>query len=724
MTGVTRTYRRATQFAAVAWRRPAAAALAVLTGLSCFAITAGMRADLASRTRALHDQIAAAPSGTPTITATADWPGFAGASQVSVTEVAAASTRVHSALAAAYPLSAAPTAAWTAFETPERPMSSWPTASTPGALPVSMRLTYRDTYALHTRLIAGRRPAPSQTASSPAASARSASLGTNPPAPVEADLTAATAARLGARIGSVLTVVAADGGGLTSVRIVGLVAPTDPGSAFWSSDAALGAPQLERHGSGDPYWAVSALIGPDQADALMAGQGSADFRLWWGFSIATERVNADEAATLADHLESTSGIESALAYDPAGGVPVALYSPLTPLLRTFAAEQRTAALETAMPETSIGLIAAITALLLAYAVADGRRAEARLQRARGATVRFVVLTAVWDGCATTLPTAAIGLFAGLAAPGLTGRSVYGHVIVAALAVTVAPALFALLIHRPRKVIDAVVDPQRGKKTRGRRTVAQCALVVACVAGLDLARTQGLAPGGSINRYAAAAPVLVAAVAALAVVNALPVLLRRLHHRVVGASGVVGLLGVARAARRPAGMQIAAFVLSTAACTADLAVLLARSQRPGRFDPLGSATATALDVLAVAAVLTGCAAAALATRLGEPGRSADAARLSAMGLSTPQAVGIALVESAPLTLISTLIGAVATLPLLWVVRPALGLTVPANAGGLAVAALAIAVPAVALSGLIPMTAATTGRSGASGGIRALDPGEAR
>jgi hypothetical protein len=194
--------------------------------------------------------------------------------------------------------------------------------------------------------------------------------------------------------------------------------------------------------------------------------------------------------------------------------------------------------------------------------------------------------------------------------------------------------------------------------------------------------------------------------------------------VAAGSGIVGLLGVARSARRPLGTQIAAFVLSTAACTADLAVLVARAPRPGRFDPLGSATATALDVLATAAVITGCAAAALATRIGEPGRSADTARLSAMGLSAPQAVGIALVESAPLVLVSALVGAAATVPLLWVVRPALGLAVPANAGSLVLATLAVAVPAIALSGLIPMAAAvSSGRDAAPGGIRALERGEA-
>lgn len=715
MTGVAGTYRRAAWYAATAWRRPSAAALAVLIAFGCFAITAGMRADLASRTRALHAEIAAAPSATPTITATADWPAFAGAAQAGVTKVGAATARVRDALAAAFPLAAASNAAWTAFETPERPMASWPAASVPGAIPVSMRLTYRDTYALHSRLVAGRRPAasPSQAESS---------LSSIPP--VEADLTTATAARLGAEIGSVLTLVAADGGGLTSVRVVGLVAPTDPGSAFWDSDAALGAPQLERHGSGNPYWAVSALIGPGQADVLMAGQGSADFRLWWGFTFATDRVDADEAAALADRLESMSGIESALAYDPAGSVPVTLYSALAPVLRTFAGEQHTAALEMAMPATSIGLILAIAAILLAYAVADGRRAEAQMQRARGATVRFVVLEALGDSLATTLPAAVVGVLAGFSVPGLTPRTVYGYVIAATTAVTFAPALFSLLIHRPRKVVDPVVDRRRGRRRYGRRVIAQGALALACAAGLDLARTQGLGSGSAINAYAAAAPVLMAALAALAVVNVVPSALRRIHRRVAARSGIVGLLGVARAARRPRGTQVAAFLLSIAACTADLAVLLARAPLPGRGDPLGSATATALEALAVAAVITGCAAAALATRVGEPGRPADAARLSAMGLTAPQAVGVALVESAPLVLISALIGALATAPLLWVVRPALGRTVPASVGGLGAAALAVAIAAIALSGLIPLAAtASTGRDGAPGGIRALERGEA-
>lgn len=714
MTRAARALRIAAWRAATAWRRPAAAALAVLTGLGCFAITAGMRMDLASRTRALHTEIAAAPSTAPTITATTDWSAYTAQSQPTVASFTASTAQVHAALAAHFPLATAPSSAWTAFETPETPMASWPAAAAPNAIPARMRLIYRDTYALHSRLLAGRRPsAPVNGSTTP-----------QPDAPIEADLTAATSARLGAGIGSVLTLVAPDGSGLISVRVVGLVAPADPGAAFWASDAALGSPQLEHMGAGNPYWAVSALIGPAQADVLLAGRASAVFQLWWGFTLAADRVDADGAAALADRLDTMSGIESALAYDPAGSVPVTLYSPLPPLLHAFAKEQHTAALELAMPETSIGLIAAIIAVLLAFAAAGARRAEAEVQRARGAPVHFVVLEALLDGFVVSLPAAAAGLLAGFILPGLTPSGVYGYVIVAALAAVVAPALCTLLMHRPRK-LNAAMPPvwRRARGIRGRRVVAQCTVAVACAAGLDLARTQGIDEGGAINPYAAAAPVLMAALAALAVVNALPLALRRLHRWAARGSGVVGLLGVARAARRPIGMQIAAFVLSTAGCTADLAVQLARAPHSGHPDPLGSATTTALDVLAIAAAVSGCVAAVFANRLVEPGRAADTARLSAMGLSARQATEIALVEAAPLVLVSALIGAVATVPLLWTIRPALGLAVPASAGALSAVALGVAVPAVLLSGLIAM-AGSMSRAGALGGTRILEQREAR
>jgi len=700
-------------YAANAWRRPAAAALAALAGLGCFAITAGMRMDLASRTRALHSEIAAASSTESTVTATTDWSGYSTQSQPTVASFTASTAQVHAVLAAHFPLSAAPSSMWTAFETPETPMASWPAAAAPHAVPARMRLIYRDSYALHSRLLAGRRPsAPPPGTAEP-----------TPDTPLEADLTTATAARLGAQIGSVLTLLAPDGSGLVSVRVVGLVTPTDPAAAFWASDAALGAPQLEHLNAGSPYWAVSALIGPAQADALLADHAAALFQLWWGFTVATDRVDADHAAALGDRLTTMSGIESALAYDQPDGVPVTLYSPLAPLLHAFAKEQHTAALELAMPETSIGLIAAITAILLALAATEARRAEARVQRARGAPVHFLVLESLSDGFVVSLPAAGAGALLGFVLPGLTPSSVYGHIVGAALVTACAPALCTLFMHWPRKMNAAMTTRRRTRGTRSRRVVAQCTVAVACAAGLDLARTQGIDEGGAINPYAAAAPVLMAALAALAIVNALPAALRRTHRWAARGSGIVGLLGVARAARRPIGAQIAALVLTTSGCTADLAVQLARAPHAGRFDPLGSATTTALDVLAIAAVVSGCVAALFATRVVEAGRAADAARLSAMGLSARQATEIALVESTPLVLVSALIGAVATVPLLWTVRPALGLAVPADAGALTAAALAVAVPALVLSGLIPAVS-SIGRAGVPRGARVLEQGEVR
>lgn len=717
---------RVLRHSVTAWRRPAAAALAGVAAFGCFAITAGGRAQLAARTQALHTEIADAPPTESTVTATADWPTFATRSQATIAAISRATARVHDALAADLPLVSAPAASWAAFETPERSMTSWPSAASPGAIPVRLRLVYRDDYALHTRLLSGRRPGAQTPDPDTQAQSTDASAPTSA-TPIEADLTAATAARLGARIGSLLTLESADGRGLTAVRVVGLVAPTGPTSAFWGSDAALATPQLENPQS-SPYWGAAALIGPAQVDALLSDQSAADFRLWWGFTLATDRVDADGAAALADRLDSMTGVADTLDYGADLSVPVSFYSPLTPRLRAFTREQRTASLETAMPETSLALIAAFAAALLAYAVTDRRRAEAWLQRARGAPVRFVVFESLRDGCLTALPASALGALAGFAVPGLTPADVFQPLLAVALAATSAPALCALALHRPRRVKAGIAPPSarsRGRTVFGRRAIAQGAVAVACLAGIDLARTQGIGSSGGVNRYAAAAPVLMSALAALVVVNALPSALRTLRRRAAARPGIVGLFGVARAARRPAGAQAAAFVLSIAACTADLSMVLARAPHSARPDPLMSATQAALNLLAVATVAAGCAVAGLAGWVGAPQRSADSLRLAAMGLSTRQAAGIALVESAPLVLVSTLIGAFATLPLLWAVRPALGPALPAGVSAIAPAALAIALPAVALVALPPAVAGSIGRGAAGAdGVRLLEGGQAR
>jgi len=678
----------ARQFTRTAWRRSALVGLALLAALVCLATTAAARTDFATRTRALHTMIDAAPPDTPMVTGEADWLAYTQSLGLAPSSITDSGARIRELLATVLPLAGSANASWSSLEVPERPVLAPPSAENAGGIGARMRLVYRDTYATEGRLLTGRWPTSAMQ---------------NANSPLEADLSAATATRLGVQVGSLLSVQTSDLRGTTVLRIVGLVAAHDPGTAFWASDPVLLTPQVESNASGDQYWAADALIGSAQAGALTSATASdgtlpaGDFRLSWGFPLDLSGLDADGAAPLADQLDGLTGIEDELAYNPTGAIPVSLSSQLTPILRSFAAALRVTDLEQSMPLYGLALIAAIAGALLTYAAVDRSRAETDVLRARGAATWYLVLQALAEGCVTALPAAAVAFALGTAIPGLTPPWLHPVVAVTALFATLAPALCTALVYRPRRAGRTQSAPHRPTRfARHRRLIVQGALAAACLAGIDLIHSQGLAPGGSVDPYAAAAPVLAAALAALVTVNLLPLALRALRRRALPRRGIVGLLGVARAAHEPGTAQAAIFVLTTAACTADLSVALARlAGRAQASGPLGTAATATLDALAVIAVVAACAVAALAVRLGTASRRGADRRLATMGLTTGQSRAIAAVENAPPALAGALAGALVTVPLLRIVGPALGVAaVPASAGALVLPALAVALPAAA------------------------------
>jgi hypothetical protein len=676
---------------AVAWRQSAIAGLAALAGLVSLAIMADGRADLAARTNALHAMVDEAPVTDRVITASSDYFGFI--QSAGTTDPAALGEmtgRIRQSLVDdSLPLSGA-SDDWADFEAPERPITAPPSAATPGLDPARMRLVYRASYPAHARLVAGRWPT---SATQPQGTA------------LEADLAAPTAARLGLRVGSHLTVQSADNSSTVELVVVGLVVPRDPSAPFWQIDQALGAPEQGVDRGGEKYWATTALIGSSQAAALVAPPADSpyalppalsNYRLSWGFPLDISKVGADGAAPLADRLDTLFGVESALAYGPSGSPPVQLESLLTPTLRDFVAAQNTAALEKAMPMYGLALIAAIAGALLAYAAVDRRRAEAQVLRARGAATRHLVLQTLLESALTAPPAVAAATALGLLVPGRTPPWVWPAVLVCGGFALLGPTLFVALIYRPRRTVRALpVAGRSARFARHRRLILHGALAAVCIAGIELVHGQGLTPGGAVDPFAAAAPVLAAGLAALVTVNVLPLALRALRRQALPRRGVVALLGVARSAREPGTAQASTFVLTTAACTADLAVALSRLADRTAPGPLAHAAAVTLGALAALAIVAAGAVAVLAVRLGAAARAASDERLATMGLTTGQARAIAAAENAPPALAGALIGALVTVPLLRIVAPALGVAaVPVSAWMLILPALAVALPATA------------------------------
>jgi ABC-type lipoprotein export system ATPase subunit len=113
--------------------------------------------------------------------------------------------------------------------------------------PAKTNLEYRSDETSHMRVLSGTMP-----------DAATDAAGT---LVLDVAVTKATADRYGARLGSV---VAEQGYGF---RVTAIVAPTDPGSAFWADDPGLAAPGFTITPKGD-YWATAGFIGPGELSAL------------------------------------------------------------------------------------------------------------------------------------------------------------------------------------------------------------------------------------------------------------------------------------------------------------------------------------------------------------------------------------------------------------------------------------------------------------------------
>jgi putative ABC transport system permease protein len=691
--GALDTVRETRQFTAAAWRRPAVAGLAMLAAVLSFSATAAARTDLSVRTKALHTLVNSAPPTTAMVDAQTDLEAFGqaqnGARPPSFTYARA---RISNELAPTLPLTT-PDASWSQFLVTDRTVKTPASAAAAGGQGAQMRLVYRDTYTSEGYLLAGRWPTDSLQA---------------PDSPLEAVLSSATAKRLGLQVGSAFGIQADKGqANPTRLVVVGIVAPQNGNAPFWTSDPRQLAPDLVTDRLGDTHWGTEALIGAGQVETLEKAfrpdngepTDPGGFQLSWSFPLDLSHLDADQAAPLADRLDAMAGIEDTLTYDLASPIPVSLSTPLTPVLRSFADTLSKTDLEQSMPAYGLAMIAAIAGALLAYAAVDRRRAQIDMMRARGAATWYLTLEALADGFVTALPASAGAFALGFTVPGIAPPWIYRVAIIVTAWSTLGPALITAVKYRPRRIVrsQSVVLRRPARFARQRRFIVQGALAIGCLAGIDLIRSQGLAPNGTVNPYAAAAPVLAAGLAALVTINVLPLALRGVRRQALPRRGIVALLGVARAAYEPGTGQAATFVLTTASCTADLAVALASLARHQASGPLADAAAANLNALAALAVVAACAVAAIAVRLGAAGRRAADRRLATMGMTAGQARAIAAIENVPPALVGALTGALVTVPLLRIVGPALGVaTIPASAATLVLPALAVALPAAAAS----------------------------
>jgi putative ABC transport system permease protein len=551
--------------------RAATAALAVLVFGCVFAVTAGPREALATRTQALRQTLAATPALAQTIVANATWDGVTtelgaaefgapGGNNLTAAQLGEITGQLHGDFNRGVVHLAPPGADWAAMTSgPHNVISELPAVQ---GVPVHLEVTYRQPLTQHTRLVAGHYPAPTPN-----------------PARLPVLVSPQTARQFGLHPGSTMKISGPQielSGSLEPITLVvaGIVVPRDPSSTFWAADPTVLTPDLETPTGSLAFWVGEVFAGPDEIGAVQQDFGPEGLGLQWEFPMVFSSLEGQQAQPLYDALNRLGAQSPTLTGDvaPAAGALQVTAGLLQPLAAFLATAQAVDVLLWLL-YVSLAVAGLVVLLLAARMVAMRRSAELAMRRARGASVRQIAAVVGGGAAVACVPAAALAVLAAVllvpgAGPGLGAGPAGGWLppIAVLLVAVCAPAAIAGWRQRlPRR------RPGDRRRPRARaRLVAEATAVAAAVAGIVVFRQQGTQPGSGVNLYTSAAPVLVAVPAVIVVLRVYPVVLRGLLHGSARSSGATAFLGLARAARTALTPALPAFALVLALSVAAFA----------------------------------------------------------------------------------------------------------------------------------------------------------
>ncbi|MDH6577383.1 hypothetical protein [Kitasatospora sp. MAP5-34] len=415
-------------------------------------------------------------------------------------------------------------------------------------------LLYVADLAAHAKLVAGQWP-------TGVAPDRSADTGGDPPIPIA--LAKSAADTIGVRLGSVLDGTAGSPGfplaGPMRVEVVGLYTADDPADVFWTGLACPTEACLEHNEDHPPryYWQVTGVTGPEVLSNVGSwGQGMEDF---WRLPVDTGRLHSDQLSTTRAKIASfTSGPTAARLAVATSRPDLSISSDLPGLFDQALARQAAAAPLGAIGPAGVAGVAAVVLCLAAALAGDRRAEELRLLLARGGSRTGILRRLIGESAVCVLPGVALGtLLALLLLP--TPR--WSAAVLAAL----ATGLLALLAFPVRAAVLLSAPRVAGAK---RRLVAELALLAVTVAAVAEVRRRGVAPAGDgLDPLLVAAPLLLALAGALLLARLQPLLVGVLARAAGRGPGLIGFLGLARAARgtgrqpRPSVLPMLAMMLA-------------------------------------------------------------------------------------------------------------------------------------------------------------------
>ena len=532
-------------------------ALAVLAGGGVLAATAGPRQAQATGARALQQTMNGVTPLDKTIVAGSSW-GRVNATMESATgnmadqnlalaDAGDVSTQLHRDFSTGPLRLTPPSTDWFGMN-PGLYNVVTPPPSLKG-LPAKLEVSYRYPVAGHLRLVAGSMP---DTAPPPTSNSSQEVYD------VQVVVTRQTARTFALRPGSHLTIggllVITMPGRLTTVRldVTGIVEPADPGSSFWTADPLLAAPALDRVGGG-ATWEGAVIADPGESDMVQRIFGPAFLLFQWELPTDTTRLHG-QAQGLYNQVNQLTNRTPALT------------GPLAPLANALSVSSGLVQPLAAFVQTSndvnvllwivyagLAVAGAVTLLLAARMIAARRSAELTVRRARGASLWQLFWLATRGAAVACVPAAALAwAVAVLLVPGAAppGPAAWWPGIAALAFAAAGPGLAAAWQHRL---------PRRGNARRRwpwlPRVVFAVTACAAAIGGITVFRTQG-----ATGLYASAAPVLVAIPAVIVALRLYALLLRGLARASARGRGVIGFLGLTRAAQAPVMLALPAMTL--------------------------------------------------------------------------------------------------------------------------------------------------------------------
>ncbi|QKE85378.1 hypothetical protein [Arthrobacter sp. NEB 688] len=386
-------------------------------------------------------------------------------------------------------------------------------------------------------------------------------------AEVPVALADATARFWGVRAGDRLVVQPGDRLLPLAVVVTGTFEPLDPTDGFWQAEprmtglariaTAQGGVVTEGAVVADAasYGAVSdGMARP--VEGVVVGGDSTVLSASWRYPLDAARLRAADVRPLREALVR---LDTDSRLDRPGLSVLEVSTGLASVLDDYEASVRATGVMTTFATAGLTALTVLVLSLTAVVAVARRRAEVALVRARGGSLRQVVAQVVGGSALPALAAAALGALAALLlVPGRTGATSWLEVVVVSLVPALAGATAVLLRVRAVERDDSSEEAvRRGRVVRAaRRVVAELAVVALAAAAVATVRGRGREiAAGSTDWWAALAPALVAAVAALLVLRLLPVPVRVLARLASRRRGLVAFVGLARAARTGASAAL-------------------------------------------------------------------------------------------------------------------------------------------------------------------------